>query len=301
LPTGSRHRWPGYAAGRALPPRVVRRAPSGDHRLRTTSRAAPSGDPPARTLGARAACAATARPAPASPDDPASAAGASGMDPDGLAAGDVSRAALSPGAGPAARGRPPPRIASTLLRPMPARIATPPASCTGPSGLAKSTVPAMAPTSGSRFRKAPATSADTRVCANVNNVVGPTVPATISAAVASTTPGRAGPPCRPPVTSITGSVTTAAAMSCRPVTATGSRSRSSRACDTVKAAEASCPASTRPSPPRLAPSPLPTAMTATPASDMAKPTHAAGRATLCPQTAASSAISTGVAPISRAA
>jgi hypothetical protein len=47
---------------------------------------------------------------------------------------------------------------------MPARMAAPPAICFRPAGLAKKTTPAMAPTSGSRFRNAPATSADTRLC-----------------------------------------------------------------------------------------------------------------------------------------
>jgi hypothetical protein len=46
---------------------------------------------------------------------------------------------------------------------------------------------------------------------------------------------------------------------------------------------------------------LPPATRPTPASDTANPAHATGRATLCCQTAAMIAISTGVAPISSAA
>ena len=65
------------------------------------------------------------------------------------------------GAGP----RRPVPSSGRLLRAMPARMATPPASCTGPAGSPKTTTPATAPTSGSRLRKAPATSADTRPCA----------------------------------------------------------------------------------------------------------------------------------------
>ncbi len=44
---------------------------------------------------------------------------------------------------------------------MPARLAAPPLACLGPPGLAKNTIPAMAPTSGSRLTNAPATSAGT--------------------------------------------------------------------------------------------------------------------------------------------
>jgi len=47
---------------------------------------------------------------------------------------------------------------------MPARMAAPPAACTGPIGLPNTTTPAIAPISGSRLTKAPATSADTRLC-----------------------------------------------------------------------------------------------------------------------------------------
>jgi hypothetical protein len=85
------------------------------------------------------------------------------------------------------------------------------------------------------------------------------------------------------------------------VTATGSRPGSSRDCEAVNAAEASWPASTRPSPPSEAPPPLPAAITATPASDRPKPAQATGRATLRCHTAAMIATRTGVAPISSAA
>jgi hypothetical protein len=90
-------------------------------------------------------------------------------------------------------------------------------------------------------------------------------------------------------------------MSCSAVTATGSRPRSSRACDTVNPAAASWAASTSPSPAKLEPSPRPAAMTPTPASERPKPSQATGRATPSPRTAASTATSTGVAPMSSAA
>ena len=68
---------------------------------------------------------------------------------------------------------------------MPVTMPAPPASCTGPSGLPKSTTPMAAPKSGSRLRKAPATSAFTRLCAKANKVVGATVPASTRAPVAT--------------------------------------------------------------------------------------------------------------------
>ena len=59
---------------------------------------------------------------------------------------------------------------------MPATMATPPAICARPTGSPNTTAPAMAPTSGSRFRNAPATSADTRLCPSANKVNGSSVP-----------------------------------------------------------------------------------------------------------------------------
>jgi hypothetical protein len=47
---------------------------------------------------------------------------------------------------------------------MPATIAAPPAACSGPTGSPNTTIPATAPTSGSRLRKAPASSAAMRLC-----------------------------------------------------------------------------------------------------------------------------------------
>jgi len=184
---------------------------------------------------------------------------------------------------------------------MPVTMPAPPASWAAPSGLPKSTIPRAAPNSGSRLRNAPATSAVTRLCAKANKVVGATVPASTRAAVASM---AAAPPLwagTGPPASAAGRTATAAAMSCSAVTATGSLPRSSRACDTVKPAEASCPASTSPSPPRLEPAPRPPAMKPTPASDSANPAHAIGRAVPRPAAAARTATSTGVAPMSSAA
>src|SRR6266568_7811185 len=67
-------------------------------------------------------------------------------------------------AGPeGARGRPA-RSSGRVLKAMPAMMAAPPVTCAGPTGSANTTMPATAPTSGSRLRKAPATSAGIRLC-----------------------------------------------------------------------------------------------------------------------------------------
>ena len=177
----------------------------------------------------------------------------------------------------------------------------PPASWATPSGLPNAAIPIAAPNSGSRLRNAPATSAFTRLCANANKVVGATVPASTSAAVA--TMAVALPPWAGtgPPASAAGRTATAAARSCSAVTAAGSRPRSRRACETVNPDAATCPASTRPSPPRVEPAPCPPAMKPTPARERANPAHATGRATPWPAMAARTATSTGVAPMRSAA
>ena len=185
---------------------------------------------------------------------------------------------------------------------MPARMARPPATCTSPTGLPNATTPAMAPTSGSRFRKAPATSADTRLWPNANSVNGASVPARASATTASTTPAPAGTAGTPSVNTAIGSEPATAPRNCTAVTATGSRPASSRPCATVTVADRSSDTSTRPSPAMVAPPPPPPVVTSpTPPSETAKPNHATGRATARYQTAAMIATSTGTAPMSRAA
>jgi hypothetical protein len=98
------------------------------------------------------------------------------------------------------------------------------------------------------------------------------------------------------------SAPSAAPTNCTAVTATGSRPGSSRVCATVNAADSTSEASTRPSPRTLAPPPPPPAVTRpTPPSEIAKPSQARGRATVRCQSAATTATSTGAAPISSAA
>jgi hypothetical protein len=160
----------------------------------------------------------------------------------------------------------------------------------------------MAPTSGSMLRNAPATSAGTRLCPNANSVNGASVPASASAATASTGPGWAGIAGAPSATRVKVSAPSAAPRNCTAVTATGSRPGSSRACATVNVADSTSEARTSPSPATLAPPPPPPAVTRpTPPSEMAKPSQAVGRATARCHTAAMIATSTGTAPISSAA
>ena len=56
------------------------------------------------------------------------------------------------------------RLRGAVLSAMPATITAPPSSCIGPNGSPKARAPAAVPTSGSRFRNAPASSGDTRDC-----------------------------------------------------------------------------------------------------------------------------------------
>jgi hypothetical protein len=159
----------------------------------------------------------------------------------------------------------------------------------------------MAPTSGSRLRNAPATSADTRLCPKANSVKGTSVPNAASAPTATTGPGPAGTAGAPSVTKVKARAATAAARNCTAVTATGSRPGSSRTCATVNVAPMSREISTSPSPASVAPPPPPPVIRPTPPSDTTKPIQATGRATLWCHSAAMTATSTGTAPISSAA
>jgi hypothetical protein len=132
-------------------------------------------------------------------------------------------------------------------------------------------------------------------------VKGSSVPAATRAAVARTTPGLVGAAGMPPVSTANGSTATAAPRNWTAVSATGSRPGSNRACATVKVADTSTDASTRPSPPAVAPPPPPPATKPTPARDSTKPAQASGRATVRCHSAATIAITTGAAPTSSAA
>ncbi|HEX3924356.1 MAG TPA: hypothetical protein VHY31_18875 [Streptosporangiaceae bacterium] len=193
------------------------------------------------------------------------------------------------------------RTAGSPLSAMPARMAAPPSTWTRVTGSANTTAPAIAPTSGSRLRNAPATLAGTRVWPKANSVNGSTVPHSASPAKASSGAGLTGRAGSRSVARATGAVANAAARNWAPVTATGSRSRRSRLCATVNAALASCETMTRASPPNVAPPPWPSATRPTPASDTANPAQAAGLVTVRCQSAAMTAISIGEVPTIRAA
>jgi hypothetical protein len=133
-------------------------------------------------------------------------------------------------------------------------------------------------------------------------VNGPSVPTSASAATASTGPGRPGTAGTPSDATVKVSAPSAAPRNCTAVTTTGSRPGRSRACATVNVADSTNEASTSPSPRTLAPPPPPPAVTRpTPPSEIAKPSQASGRATVRCHSAATTATSTGAAPISSAA
>jgi hypothetical protein len=189
----------------------------------------------------------------------------------------------------------------SAVRAIPARTATPPTAWGRPTGSPKTTTPAMAPTTGSRLRKAPAISGATRACPYANSVNGARVPPTTSPAVARAVPawaGTAGTPSRIPAT---GSAATAAAANWTAVTATGSRPTSIRGCATTNPADRTSDARTSESPVNVAAPPPSAAIPATPVSATANPAHETGPTTLRPSPTAISATRIGVPPTSRAA
>ena len=193
-------------------------------------------------------------------------------------------------------------ISGRLLSPMPATMAAPPTACGTPTGSPNATAPAMAPTSGSRLRNAPATSAETLLCPNANKVNGSSVPPAASATTTSTGPAPCGTGGAPSVRAATGSAPSAAPRNCTAVTATGSRPVSRRPWATVTVADTTSDARTSPSPASVVPPPpLPTVIRPMPPSDTVKPNQANGRATVWCHTAAMIATSIGTAPISSAA
>ena len=185
---------------------------------------------------------------------------------------------------------------------IPARIARPPRIWTAPTGSPKATAPRTTPTSGSRFRNAPAISGEIRACAQANSVNGSSVPPTAEAGHRQRR--RQPRQCAdgtPSTSSAAGTVPTAAAASWTAVTATGSRPASILGWATRNAADSSsepAPARHRPElilrrrarrSPRRRPEPP-----RSPATDCADPARV-------PRPAVNRATSTGVAPTSSAA
>ena len=111
---------------------------------------------------------------------------------------------------------------------MPARIASPPSACFGPTASWNATTPVSAPMSGSRLTNAPASSAGTRAWAHANSQNAASVPARPSPTTAAIGPAAAGAGGAPSAIAATGSAASAAAPSCTAVTAPGSRPASSR-------------------------------------------------------------------------
>jgi len=171
----------------------------------------------------------------------------------------------------------------------------PPSICTPPTTSWNATAPVAAPTSGSRFTNAPATSGDTRVWPHANSQNASAVPVSASSTTASTGVAETGAAGTPP-SAANGSENTPPAASCTAVTAPASRPASSRGCATMNAAEPETEASTSRSPVSDVPAPPPPATRPTPASATSEPTHAAAVAVPRPSAAAIIATSTGTAP-----
>ena len=161
--------------------------------------------------------------------------------------------------------------------------------------------PVAAPTTGSRFRKAPASSADTRAWPKAKSQNGSGVPATASATSAMAEVGPAGPCGSPSVSSDAGKATSAPPANWTAVTAAASRPASNRGWTTMKPADTTADPRTIRSPWVLAPPPADPATSAMPTSATAYPAHVSGRVAVCPSPAPIRATNTGIAPITTAA
>ena len=177
----------------------------------------------------------------------------------------------------------------------------PPPSWGPPTASWKTAAPVTAPTSGSRFTNAPATSAGTRVCAQANRLNAIAVPVSASATSATTGVAPVGAAGAPSTTIANGSTAMPAEASWTAVTAPASRPASSRGWATMKPAEPVTEASTRRSPLSDVPVPPPPATRPTPASASSEPIHAVAAAVPRPSAAAMTATSTGTAPTMSAA
>jgi len=153
-----------------------------------------------------------------------------------------------------------------VLSAIPTRTATAPASWPAAALSPSTSQPPAAPTTGSRFTNAPASSAGTRACANANSQNGSSVPPIASAATAAAGIVAAGPDGAPSATTAIGAANRAPAANCTAVTAAASRPASSAGWSTMKAADTATEASTRRSPTAVAPPPPACATSAMPAS-----------------------------------
>ena len=169
------------------------------------------------------------------------------------------------------------------------------------AGSPRTSQPAAAPTTGSRFTNAPASSAGTRAWPNANSQNGSGVPASARAASASAGNGAPGPCGIPSARTATGSATSAPPANWTAVSAAASRPASSRGWSAMNAADRSTEPSTSRSPGAVAPPPAAPATKAIPTSATPYPAQMRGRVALSPSPAASTATRTGTAPTTIAA
>jgi hypothetical protein len=184
---------------------------------------------------------------------------------------------------------------------MPARIAAPPSSCVGPTTSWNTTAPVTAPTSGSRFTNAPATSAGTRVCAHAKSENASAVPTSASAITATIGVAVVGAAGTPSNAMANGSAASPPPASWTAVTAPASRPWSSRGWTTMNPAEPLTEARTSRSPASDVPAPPPPATRPTPPSATSEPAQVSTVAAPRPSAAAITATSTGTAPTISAA
>ena len=180
---------------------------------------------------------------------------------------------------------------------MPARIAVPPSICTAPNASWNATAPVAAPTSGSRFTNAPASSGATRACPQANSANGSSVPGEREQQRRRRTGSgrgrRGGHAAR---ARANGSETSAPAASCTAVTATGVAPGEQPRLGDDEGRRAGDRGSTSSVAGRRRAAPPPPATRPTPASASAKPSQAARPLAPRPSAAAISATSAGTAP-----
>ena len=184
---------------------------------------------------------------------------------------------------------------------MPARITAPPASCSGPNGIAEGQR-----AGGGADQRLEVQERARELGRDPRLPVGEQRERQQRARDRRARPGRS--PARPrparaagPRATAFGTAASPPAIICTAVTAIGSRPRSSDGWTTTNVADSVTDSSTSASPSVDAPPPPPPATIPTPASASAKPSQAAGPVELRPSAAAISATSTGTAPTISAA
>src|SRR3954447_14351984 len=181
-----------------------------------------------------------------------------------------------------------PTRVENALRPMPSASASVPASWEEPNGSPNMNAPRAAPTSGSRFTTAPATSGATRACPYAYSANGSSEPNTARARKPHSSGPGATAAGTPSAKAANGSTTIVPASICTTVTATGSRPVRTAGCATTYAAAATAEANISASPASEAPPPAP-ATRPTPATAIIEPAQDCGVELERPRAAAISA------------